>query len=208
MHIKLSTNESFSRVIRWGAKPIVYAPITGIAQAAPVVFTAVGHGLVDGWRAAPVSVVGMKQINAKDSPPSDDDYHQVTVIDVDHVSMNDIDASLFSAYTSGGYLRYLTPMDLTGYTARMQIKDKVGGTVLLLLETNPAPGGGVGNGRIVIDNTAKTITLTVAEADVAAAGFTVMRGVTDLIMVPAVGNAKNILPGEEVLIERGITSLT
>lgn len=40
-------------------------------------------------------------------------------------------------------------VDLTGYTARMEIREEVtASTIILTLETNPAPGGGTGNGYI------------------------------------------------------------
>ena len=151
--------KTFSLVLRWEAPPIVYKPITAITQSAPVRIEAEGHGLPDGWRAAAVSVKGMTEINSEVSDSGSVlDYHPATVIDADNVEFNDINAAGFKAYVSGGYLQYNTPVDLTGMTARMDIKDKVGGAVLLEL----ASGSG-----IAIDNTSKTITLTISAADTA-----------------------------------------
>jgi hypothetical protein len=42
-------------------------------------------------------------------------------------------------------------IDLTGYTARMEIRSEIPSSdILLTLETNPKPGGGAGNGRITL----------------------------------------------------------
>ena len=166
--------KTFSRVLRLAGSPFVYKAITGITKAAPAVVTSTAHGLLAGQRAAIVSVKGMTQINAKADPPdSTDDYRSVTVIDANSVSFNDINSSNFTAYASGGYLQYLTPTDLAGATARMSIKDKVGGTELLRLDTTTT--------RIVVDNTAKKITLTIDAVTTAA--ITWSKGTYDLELV-------------------------
>lgn len=49
-------------------------------------------------------------------------------------------------------------MDLTGYSARMEIREEIpSSAILLTLETNPAPGGGAGNGRITLGEVDETV---------------------------------------------------
>ena len=156
--------------VRWETEPIVYKAITGVTQTAPAVVTCVGHGAPDGWRVAVVSVKGMTQINAKNSPPKESDYTLATVLTADTLELNSVNAAGFKAYTSAGYVQYNAPQDLTGYIARMDIKDKIGGTVLLALTTE--------NGRITVNNTTKTITLVISADDTAA--ITRKKGVYDL----------------------------
>jgi hypothetical protein len=127
----LVKGKTFSRVIRWAALPYLYKPITAISQAAPVSVTSAGHGIPDGWPVAIVSVKGMTQINASNSPPRTTDYNKATLADANAITINEINSAGYSVYTSGGYIQLYTPIDLTGYTARMSIKDKVGGTELL-----------------------------------------------------------------------------
>jgi hypothetical protein len=182
---------TFNMVLRWENMPYVYAAITGVAQAAPARITAVGHGLVNGWRAAVVSVLGMVEINAENVPPKNKDYHQVTVVDANTVTLNDVNAAGFTPYQSGGYLQYLTPVPLTGYTAKMSIKDQIDGLELLRLDTT--------NGRIVIDPTALTITLTILPADTAALMW--MNGVYDLDMVSPTGVLTPLLAGSVQVIK-------
>ena len=170
----------------------------------------------------------MTDLNVADpSRIRDDEYHQVTVIDANTIEFNDVNAAAFKAYTSGGYLQYNTPADLTGYTARMAIKAKAGesnllnctvggvagtvkptavgkdGAVTWIAATTGTPATAwvagatyaindvidttdllrltTENGRIAIDTSAKTITLTVSAADTALMAW--KRGEYDLEMV-------------------------
>jgi len=186
--VKLDVRQgsTFTFIFRWETLPIVYKPITAIVKQAPARITCTAHGLVTGWRAAVVSVLGMTQINAEDSPPRDSQYHPVTVIDVNTVEINAINAAEFSPYVSGGYLQYNTPVDLTSYEARMKVKDRVGGTQLLLLDSTT-------NNRIAVNAATKTITLTLTAVETAAITFT--KGVYDLELVSPTGVVTPIAEG-------------
>lgn len=152
----VGAGETFQPVIRWGSGVLTSKPITGISQAAPVVVTAVGHAVPDGWQVAVVSAKGMTQINAAKFPPTGKDLHKATVLTVDTVQLNAVNAADFSAYTSGGFLVYNTPVILTGMTARMIIRDAPNTGTILATLTEIA--------GIVLNNTAKTITPTLATA--------------------------------------------
>jgi hypothetical protein len=197
LNLVFRQGETFLRVIRWETKPFIYKPITAISKAAPVAITATGHGLKTGWRAAVVSVQGMTEINAPNSPPRDSDYHLVTATSNDIVSLNEVNSSEYSTYTSGGYLQYYTPVDLAGYSARMTVKNKVGGTVLLSLTS------GLPDNRIAIDNTEHTITLTVSAADTD--DLTFAAGVYDLEMVSPTGAVTTIFYGS-VTVTKEVTA--
>lgn len=186
--------KTFSRLLRWEAQPIVYKAITAITQTAPVRITAAAHGIPSGWRAAVTSVKGMCDINA-DEPIRDSAYHKTTVIDVNTIEFNDVNAADFKAYTSGGYVQYNTPVDLTGVTARLMIKDKVGGTTLVTLTTE--------NNGIVIDDTAMTIRLVIAAT--ATALYTWKKGVYDLEMISPDGTVTLLLSGN-VAVEKEVTT--
>jgi len=67
-----------------------------------------------------------------------------------------------------------TPVDLTGYTARMHIRDSVDDAATLLELTTE-------NSRIVLDGSAGTIQLSISATDTAAISFT--QGVYDLELV-------------------------
>ena len=183
----ITRGKTFQRRMRWEAPPYIYKPISAITQSAPVRITATGHGLLDGQSAAVVSVKGMVEINASKLPPDPNkDYERTTVIDPNTVEFNEVNSAGFKAYVSGGYLQYRTPVDMTGYTARMSVKDKIGGTLLVSLTTE--------NGGITLDNVAKTITLLLTA--VATAAFTWDKGVYDLEMVSPVGVVTELYSGK------------
>ena len=172
--LELLQGKTFSLALRWETPPVVYKAITGITQTAPVRVTVPAHGIPDGWRVAITNVKGMTQINVEANKKlTKRDYHQATVIDANTIEINDINASGFKEYVSGGYVQFNTPTNLVGFTARMSIKNKVGGTELFSLTTT--------NGRITIDAAARIIALNISADDTAA--ITWASGVYDLEMV-------------------------
>lgn len=200
MAMTIKKGKTFSRVLRPTAPPFIYKPITAITKTAPVSITAVGHGLVSGQYVAVVSCKGMTEINAevdRNGQPKLGEYHKVTVVDVDNITINDINAADFGTYSSGGYLQFLTPLDMAGCTARRTIKDKIGGTELLTLTTE--------NGGLTIDNTAHTITETITATDTAALAW--KTGVTDLELVNTVsGHVTALDAPDKVTVEDEVTT--
>ncbi len=176
LDLVIEQGKTFTRVIRWESSVLAWKAITAIGQVAPALVTANGHGVPDGWKAAVTNAGGMIDINAEHTPPWDSEFRPATYVGVNQVSFNDVSAAGFDAYTSGGYLVYYVPVSLATMTARMKIKDQIGGTVLESLVTPVASGTG-----FTIDDTNKTITLTISAADTAA--FTWTEGVYDLEMV-------------------------
>lgn len=193
--LEICKGKTFLYPTQWGSEPWVYKPITAITQTAPVQITATAHNLVNGWMTAVVSVKGMTEINAKNAPPKSKDFSTVTVVDANTIQLNKVNAADYTAYTSGGYLQYMTPVDLAGYTARMKIKTEAGGTELFSLTTE--------NGRITLDNTLKTITLSIPATDTAALTFS--EGVYDLELVSAGGIVTAYMAGK-VTVEDEITT--
>lgn len=197
LKLELLQGETFVRVIRWGALPHVYKAITAITQAAPAAITSTAHGLATGWPVAVVSVLGMTEINAKNSPPRLNEYLQATVVDANTITLNTVNSAEYAAYTSGGYLQYYTPVDMTGFAARMTIKNRIGGTVLATL-TSGAP-----DNRIALDNAAHTVTLTISATDTAAFEFT--SGTYDLEMVAPTGAVTRLYQGA-ITISKEVTT--
>lgn len=187
--------KTYRQMFRWQEKPIIRKPITGIsfATGAPVLLV-VGHGMTNGWPGAVMGVEGPTQLNSKNRPPRKSDYHEALVLDSDHVELNEVDpfderGRVWPAWVAGGFIQYYTPANLTGYTARMSLKDKVGGTERFRFDTSGAPANGV----ITLDNTAKTILLSATDAQTAA--LTARRYVYDLEMVSDTGVVTAISTG-------------
>ncbi len=185
---------TYRQTVRWGVGPIIYKPITAIAAEAPARITCVGHGVPQGWPVAVTSVKGMKEINAAHNPPKADedpyksDYKQATIVDPDTIVLNLVNAASFSAYQSGGYVQYYTPVPLAGYIARMVIRDKRGSansTEIIRLTTE--------TGGIVINDTDKTITFTLTADQTA--DLTITKGVFDLELEAPDGTVTAIMSG-------------
>ncbi|GEM_PF-5510499 len=109
--IKLNTDGSASIKLEWntyvqGANPasgiLLYwramtgVSITGASQANPCVIDAPGHGLTTGNSYRISEVVGMTELNDKD--------YTITVIDSDSFSLDGIDSTAYTAYSSGGVI--------------------------------------------------------------------------------------------------------
>jgi len=139
--IVIQRGSTFEYEVLWAnATDFTYKAITAISLTfGPPRLTVTGHGIPPGWPVAITRVSGMRKINAENSPPSSRDYHTVKVIDANTIELNDVDATGFSAYASGGFVQFKTPIDFSGYAFRQDIKDKEGGTVLLSSELADAP---------------------------------------------------------------------
>jgi hypothetical protein len=194
-NITVDQGKSFALVLRWETEPIIYKAISGITQSAPVIIHAPAHGIPDGWRCAVTNVKGMTEINGQANELKATDYHTATVVDADHIEFNDVNAAGFKPYASGGHVQYNTPVDLVGFAARLQVKDKVGGTLLFTMTTE--------NGRIEIDTAARTITLKITAEDTAALLW--KKGVFELEMVSATGDVAGILSGTIVVTREVVT---
>lgn len=186
---------TFRYVVRPEKLPIVYKPITGIAQVAPVSITVPGHGLVTEWNAAVTNVKGMTQLNAVANALKATDFRPVTVVDTDTITFNSIDASGFSPYVSGGYLVYYTPANLAGAVARLDLRDKVGGTLLYTMSNT------IGN--IILDDVNHFIGIEIPAVDSAA--FTFRSAVGDLEVQYADGTVEQLLD-IEVEVDTEVTT--
>lgn len=192
--LKIRQGETFTRIVRWETLPLIWKAITAITQTGPVRITAPGHSCPDGWKACVKDAGGMDEINAENWPARASDFHKVAVESSSVVNFNDVSAVEFDPYTTGGYLVYYTPVPLVGYTARMKLKDRVGGTVLDSL---------VSPTDIVIDTANFTITFTIAAA--VSEIWTFTRGVYDLEVVSATGVVTALLSGA-VAVTKEVTT--
>lgn len=160
--MQITKGSTYRDTLRWSTSECVFKSVTAVAATAPVRLTVPGHGVPDGWN---VSVEGHTSLSSK--------AQKVRVIDADTLELPCVNGTGFRSQTAPVVIRYNAPVDLAGYTARQQFKDKIGGTVLYEITTE--------NGGIIIDSAEKTIGRTIP-ADVTAA-LTWKKAVYDLEMV-------------------------
>jgi len=159
LNFKIYQGSTFKEVLRWASSTIVYKPITNITKDAPAIITAVGHGVPVGWPIKVTNVVGMKEIN------SDTATLVVSGTTTDTLTINALNSLSYTTYISGGIVSYYEPINLTGFTARMQIRSKLEDTVVIHELTTE-------NAGILIDNVEKTIKLNITPEVTALFSFT------------------------------------
>lgn len=192
----LVQGSTFHKVVRWESPRWRTVPIEGISQSGIVqVQTPTPHGIPDGWRVAVVDAKGMTELNARENPPGDEDLRTASVVSPTAVEFNEISSAAFRAYASGGWLKWREPKDITDYTARMSIKNRVGGDLLLSL--------GDADGRLVVDAAEFTIELLIDS--VTTEGITWAKGVYDLEMVSPSGVVETLMRGA-ISIHKEITT--
>jgi hypothetical protein len=155
---KIYQGSTFSEVLRWESSVKTYIPITGISKSAPLVITAPNHNVPKEWRVKFTNILGMVELNSNDT------YYQATSVTSDTITINDINSLGFKPYVSGGIVEYNTPIDLTGFTARMQLRSSLTSPIVLEELTSE-------NGKINISNINKTITLSIPASTTAAYNF-------------------------------------
>lgn len=183
INFKMYQGSTFKEVFRWESNTKAYKPISSITKSAPVVIGSTAHGIPIGWRTKIVGAGGMKEIN------SDTDYHIVTSSSLNDITINSINSLAYTLYTSGGVLEYNIPIDLTGYNARMQIRQKVTSTDTLLELTTE-------NGGIVLDPSLGTITINASATQTQ--NLTFSSAVYSLEMVKA-GEVIELISGNIIL---------
>ena len=168
VNFKVYQGSTFKEILRWESSSKAYAPITGITKAAPMVITSANHTIPAGWRVKVTNVAGMTDIN------SSDNYQTVSSITTNTLVFNDVNSLAFKDYTSGGVLEYNVPNNLAAVTARMQIRPSAASdTIIDTLTTE--------NGKIIVDNTAKTITILVDA--ITTAGYTFQTAVYSMELI-------------------------
>ncbi len=183
---KVYQGSTFSEVLRWESSKKVYKPITAITQAAPCVITSTAHGVPNGWRIKVTNVGGMVDINSTDT------YHQATVLDANTVELNSVNSLGYKAYTTGGVIEYNEPVSLVGYTARMQIREKLDSTEVIKELTTE-------NGGIVLDTADYKINLTISATDTAS--FTFSSAVYSLELVSSTNVVYPFVNGTLTLVK-------
>jgi hypothetical protein len=149
LNYKIYQGSTFQETYRWESETKVYVPISAIAKSAPCVITTTSaHTLPIGWRFK-VAGGGMKELY-----PTSDTYHIATGTTSTSVTVNQINSLAYTAYTSGGVIEYNQPVDLANYSARMQIRETVDSPTIIY-EASTA------NTQITLNNTSKTITITI-----------------------------------------------
>lgn len=133
--ITIQRGKTFEYAFMYADDALVYKPIAALVSAAPARLSVVSHGIPSGW---PVTVAGVKspaELNTEDG-----EYRFATFVDSNTIEFNALDLTGTKAFSASGNVIYNQPVDLTGWTARATVRDRVGGTELLRWSSAPVAG--------------------------------------------------------------------
>lgn len=181
-------------VIKYGQPQLSIKPITGITRSGQGVVTAAAHGIPLNWQVWVAGVGGMVKINhqPEEIQLSLNPYYGYYV-DANTIRLN-LDTTRFGVYTSGGELLYHPPVDLTGYTARMYIRENIEDVIPVHIMTTE-------DGGITLGGANGTITLSISAT--ATAAFTFDTAMYDLELIN--GTVVTAVISGKVLLEKEIT---
>ncbi|MES2488571.1 MAG: hypothetical protein V4607_02180 [Pseudomonadota bacterium] len=193
VNLDIPQGRTFSHVLQWCQERFAYRQIASASQAAPcILVTTEPHELPDNWPFSVSNAKGMAELNSPaDAECNPERNYDAVVIDETTIEINSLNAAGFKPYSSGGIITYNLPQDLAGFTAAAQVRAKIDSEIVLLSMTTE-------NAGIILDNTAKTITLQASA--VATASIDWMEGVWDLELTSPSGRVYPVAAGSVKVI--------
>lgn len=143
--LKVPRGATFRKGWVWYDGADVIKDITAIDRGFHTEITAPTHGLPS--TDIPVALLDVGELNTLDASGNPSfatkDRILAHVLDASKFSV-EVDSTEFTAYTTGGYLVYRPPKNITGYTARMQFRatTKAADVLLELTDTSGITLGG------------------------------------------------------------------
>lgn len=201
--IEIRRGDTWRQVFRWEQEGWMAVAIESITRGAFVQITLAEEvEIPNGWRVAIVDAQGMTDLNAeideRTLAPRERSLRRAKVIDGTTIELNGISSGSFRPYRAGGYLVWHPPVDLSGYEARMSMKDRYGGTLLVPQLTTEL-------GTLEIDPDAATTTGILSDAITAAMA---KGGVYDLEMVSGAGVVTKTFFGAVGILGEVTTTIT
>lgn len=194
--IALQQGATYSASLQWCSPNPTFQQITNVQVGLPTLLTVPNHGLT-GTNPIPVwitNVRGPSDLNTKGYRDSCPRY--VTVVDANTLAV-DFDSGSLPAWQGGGVLTTYAPLDLTGYTARLQLRPAPGNPTVLL-EINTSSLGG-----ITITGASGTVALLITAAQTALMTFA--NAVYDLMLTAPDGVTVTRLAEGAVTLEPAVT---
>ena len=190
VNYKIYQGTTFKQVYRWETDTKYYANVQSISKSGPcIITTSAAHSIPPGWRIRITNVGGMKEINST----GDDDYHFVNNVTASTLTVNSINSSGYTAYTTGGTVEYYAPYPLQFYSAVLQIRAYVNiDSVRLALNSGA-------NGGIVLDTNNSTITVTLTAQQTAQFNFTT--AVYGMELTDTSGNVTPFIAGNITVVK-------
>lgn len=184
---------SFQYVLRWFGSQAVHKPITAVQSGWPTVITVTAHGLTGRW---PVWISNVQRPSALNTPsPGGCTPLFADAMDVNTLAVDVNTGAQPGPYTGSGILTSYPITDLTGYSAKLQVRSTPNSAVVLL-ELSTVNGG------ISLNPATGEITLLATPLQTNA--FTWQQGVYDLLMTSPTGFVTRLAQGQ-VIVSQDVT---
>jgi hypothetical protein len=187
LDLTINQGETFSKAINWYGGGKVCKAIEDLTPGCPTQITITGHGLPS----VSDTPVFIKHVKGARSANTDPDPAIATYIDAD-TFWADVDTFGEPYDANTGVVTYFAPKDLSGWTARMHIREEVDSTTTIHEMTS------VGGDISISTNDAK-ITMTISATDTAAFDFD--QAVYDLELLDGSSNVTRLIEGKIELIK-------
>jgi len=185
--IEIKQGAQYQDAFHWYGGGKVCASIENVIVGCPTQITITGHTLPSVSK-TPIRIRNVRGARDLNTGEQDCDMVEATWIDANTFSV-DIDTGNQTYKAGSGSIEWFKPKVVTGYTARMQIREKLTDTVALVSLVSPAD--------IVINVADAKITFTIDTTATTALDF--IQGVYDLELVDPSGAATRLLQGKVTL---------
>lgn len=184
LDLVINAGASFQYVLRWFGSTPTHKPITAVQAGWPTIATVTAHGLTGRW---PVWISNVRTPTGLNTPsPGGCSPVFADVMDANTLAIDVNTGAQGGAYTGNGILTSYPITNLTGYTAKMQIRSAPNSAVPLL-ELNTKTGG------IALDSATGEVTMSIDPTVTAA--FTWQQAVYDLLLTSPTGFVTRLAQG-------------
>lgn len=188
--LTITRGKTLELAFLYADEQLVYRPITAMPSKAPVRLSVAGHGIPDGWQVRIESVTTPVELNT-----AADESVAASLVDVDTIELNALNGSAWRALGVGGVVIFNKPVDLTGWSARAAVRDRVGGTLQFTWDSNAL---NTPDALITVDLAAHAFVLHMS-ADQAAA-LTWSKGVWELEAIDPTGRVYQVIGVSNVMV--------
>ena len=186
--IEIKQGSQFQDAFHWYGGGILCASIEAVTEGCPTIVQVTGHGLPS-ISETPIYIRNVRGARSLNSGSLECDMAKATYVDVDNFSVK-VDTGNERYKSDSGSIEWYQPKDLTDWTARMQIREKIDDIAPLVSLTSDA-------GDIVISIPDARITFTIGTTTTEGLDF--VEGVYDLELVDPAGEAITLLEGKVTL---------
>jgi len=187
--------KTFTQPFMYADDELLYRSITAITNQAPARIAAAGHGVPSNW---PVRIESTRTPSELNTP--DGEWLTPAVVDEDTLEFDELNLAGAKPFRGPSVLVYPRPADITGWKVRAQIRDRIGGQVLLTFSSDPVDQT---DGTITVDVPGSAFVMELSHQLTEA--ITWNRAVYDMEAIRPDGSVVSIIAPSKVTVGQEVT---